>query len=505
MINALSKAGIEIIEAGFLTDMPHSRDCSLYSSEDEIRSVCGDIVKSRIAAMIALGEKETDPAKLPDSKDSVIDIVRITFHNETEEMERAFRYARLLMEKGYQVCMQPVGTTSYTDIELVQLIQKVNELNPFAFYLVDTLGVLNKHDLLRFVYLIDNNLNPDIRIGFHSHNNLQMSFANTQEIIEFPSPRRFIVDSSVFGMGRGAGNLCTEIVTDFINKTIERKYDINPVLELIDEVLMPIYAATPWGYSAAYFLSASCGCHPNYSSYLMSRQTLHATSISAILSRIPPEKRAVYDEKVIENLYLSYQEVYIDDTETREKLKELIGSRTVLIIAPGKSIIQEKDKVLKNIQDKSPFVISVNFVPDIPCSLHFFSNRRRFDSVPDGKADKYLFTSNIKYRPENSLTVNYTRYLNKNRMIFDNAGLMLIELLISIGVGKIQLAGFDGFVANAADNYADPAQAGASEWEQLSVMNEMIEEQLGIFSRRAELRFITQTHYNIDNKMKGLV
>ena len=62
----------------------------------------------------------------------------MTFHK--NEVEQAFEWARIIMEKGYHVFMQPVGTVFYSDIELLQLVEKINALHPYAFYIVDTLG-----------------------------------------------------------------------------------------------------------------------------------------------------------------------------------------------------------------------------------------------------------------------------------------------------------------------------------------------------------------------------
>jgi 4-hydroxy 2-oxovalerate aldolase len=53
------------------------------------------------------------------------------------------------------------------------------------------------------VYLINLNLSEDIAIGFHSHNNLQLSFANAMTMLEIHTSRHIIIDSSLFGMGRG--------------------------------------------------------------------------------------------------------------------------------------------------------------------------------------------------------------------------------------------------------------------------------------------------------------
>ncbi|MFR7384805.1 MAG: hypothetical protein ACLUTO_10770 [Anaerostipes sp.] len=88
------------------------------------------------------------------------------------------------MDKGYEVFMQPVGTTSYSDVELLNLFERINEMKPYAFYLVDTLGKLYAKQLLKLFYLADDNLDEDITIGYHSHNNLQLSFSNAQQLIQ---------------------------------------------------------------------------------------------------------------------------------------------------------------------------------------------------------------------------------------------------------------------------------------------------------------------------------
>ena len=214
----LADAGVDVIEIGFLTDKPHSQDDSLFTTTKDLEDVSKNKKSSLLAGMIALGEKEINPLKLDDASKSGLDVVRITFHNDASEIDRAISYANILHSKGYKVCMQPIGTTSYTDKDLVALVKKINGLKPYAFYLVDTLGTLYKDSLLHFVEIIDKNLDPSIKLGFHSHNNLQMSFSNAQQLIEYPSKREFMIDSSLYGMGRGAGNLCTELVTRYLNE-----------------------------------------------------------------------------------------------------------------------------------------------------------------------------------------------------------------------------------------------------------------------------------------------
>ena len=87
-----------------------------------------------------------------------IEGIRLTFHK--EEIEQAFEWARIIMEKGYEVFMQPVGTAFYSDLELLQLVEKINELNPYAFYIVDTLGSMYRNEVSHRFYLIDENMRP---------------------------------------------------------------------------------------------------------------------------------------------------------------------------------------------------------------------------------------------------------------------------------------------------------------------------------------------------------
>ena len=54
----------------------------------------------------------------------------------------------------------------------------------------------------------------DICINFHSHNNYQLSFAFAQEVIKLSgsSSRQIIIDGTLGGIGKVAGNLNTELI-----------------------------------------------------------------------------------------------------------------------------------------------------------------------------------------------------------------------------------------------------------------------------------------------------
>lgn len=247
-------------------------------------------------AMACYGEY--DLSQLSPYDGTSIEGIRVTFHY--NEIEEALKYCRDIQKKGYKVFVQPVGTSSYTDEQLLSLIHKVNEMRPYAFYLVDTLGLMDKDELLRFFYLINHNLINGINMGFHSHNNLQLSFSNCQALTTVESNRTISLDSSVYGMGRGAGNLNTELIANYLNNHCGANYVIEPILEIVDEYISKIREKYNWGYSVPYYLAAINGCHPNYASYLNSKNTLNVKSISTILRMIEPEKRSLFDKNLVE-------------------------------------------------------------------------------------------------------------------------------------------------------------------------------------------------------------
>ena len=295
VISKLSQSKIDIIECGFLEDVDFDRNKTLFNSVERMREYI-EPKNEHVSYVGMIAQPYIPIDKISDCDGRSIDGIRLTFHQ--NEIEEAFIYGQQLIEKGYKVFIQPVGTTSYSDSSLLELIKKVNQLNPYAFYLVDTLGIMYKNDLLRLFHLLDNNLNQSISIGFHSHNNLQLSFSNAQELLKLHTKRNIIIDSSVFGMGRGAGNLCTELVTHYINENIEEKYDPIPLLEIVDEHLSNIFTETKWGYSIPYYLAAVNCCHPNYASYLINKQTISVKSIHNILKQIPMSKRDIYDKQL---------------------------------------------------------------------------------------------------------------------------------------------------------------------------------------------------------------
>jgi 4-hydroxy 2-oxovalerate aldolase len=501
IISKLSNACIDIIECGFLSDIVFDENKSVFSETSQLKQFVSPKKKEIIyVAMIALGKNEIPHQQITTCDGRSIDGIRVTFHE--HEIEKAIEFGSELKNKGYLVFMQPVGTTSYSDESLLKLIQKVNALNPYTFYIVDTLGTMYENDLLRLFYLVNNNLNDTINIGFHSHNNLQLSFSNAQVLLKLHTKRTILIDSSVFGMGRGAGNLCTELLTQYVNDNIGQKYNVIPLLEIVDEYLAPIFTKYTWGYSVPYYLAAINNCHPNYASHLLNKQTITVKQINRLLNQIPLSERVLYNQSLIENIYVSFQAHSIDDSKALSAIKIMIDNKEILILGPGKSIETNKNDIYKFLNEHDPFIISVNFIPkEYKCNAAFFSNIKRYNNVFNSEMGiidipHVILTSNITdCQDDTAFKINYESLLNDSEEVGDNAGLMLIKMLHGLDIKKIFLAGFDGFSENRNDNFYQDQLINSAEIAELISKSKAIKEALRRYSDKITIQFITASNY----------
>jgi len=90
----------------------------------------------------------------------------------------------------------------------------------------------------------------------HMHNNMQLAFANTIEgIIEGAN----FLDATIAGLGRGAGNCPMELLLAFLHNP---KYELRPVLDLVQNHIEPMRAKLLWGYDLPYLLTGMLNQHP---------------------------------------------------------------------------------------------------------------------------------------------------------------------------------------------------------------------------------------------------
>ena len=118
---------------------------------------------------------------------------------------------------------------------------------------------------------------------------MNLAFITAQDILEYETSRRLVIDASLYGMGRGAGNLNTELIANYYNMTLGNKYDIIKLLELISKYIMPISKEKSWGYSPYMFITGLYHYHPNFACYLLDEYDVTVSDFEQFIQTIPHE------------------------------------------------------------------------------------------------------------------------------------------------------------------------------------------------------------------------
>lgn len=494
IIRGLEKSKTDIIECGFLTNtVAYEKDVTKFTELKQLEEILSEKQAGTLyVVMVNYGEYEAE--HLPECKETVIDGIRLAFHK--KDLPEALKEAKKIKEKGYLVFLQPMVSMSYSDEEFINLLKQTNEIEPYAFYIVDSFGMMKEKDLLRFFFLSDINLKENIYLGFHSHNNIQMAYANARAFVQTESKRDLIVDDSIMGMGRGAGNLNAELMMPYLHDNWGKDYDFKPLLKIIDEVLNIFYKRNYWGYSLTNYLSAVRNVHPNYATYLEDKQTLTLEGMEAILTSISEEKAVNYDKNYIEELYMEYLEA--ENTFSEDGLvglQKILENRCVLIIASGKSSKEEQEKITTFAQQENTVSISVNFkYPYVQTDYVFVSNRRRFSKMDSEKGDKLIVTSNIEF--DNPLIkTSYKELLIDDEIVKDNSALMLIKFLIKLNVKNIVLAGVDGYSYHPETDYIEPEMGIVYENIDIDKKNEAIQKNIRELGKQVSISTLTKPKY----------
>ncbi len=458
IIRGLTDSGIDVIECGFLKDEPHKEGYTVFNNAAQVRNYLPKDRKQ--ASYVCLADySRYSIANLDDYDGTSIDGVRACFFK--KERYDVIEFCREVVKKGYKLYVQPVDILGYTDAELLELIEMINPMEPYAFSIVDTFGSMYKEDLQRVFYLIHHNLVSTPSIGFHSHNNLQMSFSLSQDFVNMTQGLRNItIDATMGGMGRGAGNTNTELVIQYLNRKLNAGYDIDVVLDLIDNYIDGIRYTSEWGYSIPYFLAGSYSAHVNNISYLSSKAGISSRDINFLLNRIGAVSRKRYDYDLLEKEYVNYLGSFTDDEKEVAELREKMSDKDILILLPGSSIVTHKEKIDRYCEEKNPIVISVNLLSsDYPIHYAYFSNKKRYNYWKNSsRFDNYqrIVTSNItKEASPNETVIDFTKLVKSGWKQLDNSGILLLRLLDRLDVASIAIAGFDGYMTNSGGhNYA---------------------------------------------------
>ncbi len=501
----LAQAKIDIIEVGFLRDwrkVNYQGNSTFFTDVDQMRPFINKTKgNSMYVAFIDYGMFDFDSLKPCDG--ASIDGIRLGFTKKdfTEHREDVLKCASIIKDSGYKLFVQGVNSLNYSDREILELVDMINEIHPYSFGIVDTYGAMYMDDVDRLFGLIDNNMKADICINFHSHNNYQLSFAFAQEVIKLSrGTRQIIIDGTLNGIGKVAGNLNLELIVDYLTRKLHYDYEFDDVLDLIDDYIYKYSLEYKWGYSIPAMMAGVYKSHPNNIIYLTEKFRLENKDIGKLLSMIDSDKRQRYDYDNIERLYIEYISDKVDDSESIDKLKKVIGDKEVFVLVPGGSLNIYRETIDDYINKNDVFVISVNFVADHISAYAFFGNQKRYNMLSSKRIGRnVMVSSNVKTDSED-IVLNYHSLINRGYRYFENSTIMLLNLLKKIEVKGIVIAGFDGFDASNESNYSDNSfqnERHRNEFEHLNdEIGQMFKDVKDTLEGKCEVKFFTPSRFD---------
>lgn len=501
VVSRLDAAGLDYIEVGFLDSrQKYDNERSMFPDIPAISRTLGSVrpKRAKLVAMIDYGT--FDESLLVPADGSGLYGIRLIFTK--DRVDPALAFARKIREQGYHLFLNLVSTSSYCDRELLSLVEKINEVGPEAVSIVDTYGLMFGPDMVGYAMLLDRNLDKRIALGYHSHNNLQMSNANTIEFIKIHLNRDTIVDSSVLGMGKNAGNACTELILSYAENEGIRDFDITQVLECAHIDIGKFQTSSNWGYRLDFLMSAILRCSPNWTKLYMKDKTLSIRDICGILGGLPDDRKylpSYFNPELAARLREDYMNKTVDDDSERERLKQEIGDQEVLLICPGSTVQTHKNRIVTYIAEHSPFVISINFLSaDLTADYIWISNAVRYSQISSLYGDLpdrpgILLTSNITPLPNLKGDMTFSFKALSDIVGGDISAALILELLLSIGIKNITFAGFDGY-EEKRENFFDSGFLLAAEYQS----NEKIAAQLRVVKGQhdcSHVDFITPSKF----------
>jgi len=371
-IHAMVSAKIDYVELGLRNFAQHGfRGAFAYTSEDFLNRLdlpdgptYGVMVDAKTILSSALSTEDAIDALFVNRSESKIDLVRVAAH--FHEVEHSAAIIKALKEKGYIVgynLMQAGGKPSELIAEMANIAQSWQDLD--VLYFADSLGNMDSDEVKRIVAALRQHWQGEL--GIHTHNNMAKALDNC---LTARSVGVKWLDSTITGMGRGAGNAQTENLLAVVSQENE-KYSATPVYELAIRHFEGMQKECGWGSNLLYFLGAQNELHPTYIQNLLSDSHFGTDEVIGAIDYLSrQDNKSSYSGDVYRAaLSFSGENKALSGTPA---LCNLATKKEVLIIANGPGLHQYLADVVAYIQKKKPIVIAINVIAELGSYVDYY-------------------------------------------------------------------------------------------------------------------------------------
>ncbi|MGG0821810.1 aldolase catalytic domain-containing protein [Paenibacillus turicensis] len=252
----LNAAGVDYMEIGYknspkLLKGADSAGPWRFLDDDFLRKVIPEKGHTKLSALVDIGRVDANDI-LPRSE-SMIDLIRVACY--IKEVDKGLQLVQLFHDLGYETTINIMALSNVMEHELLEAFEMIKDSVVDVVYIVDSYGSLDYKDMEHLINKFKKYL-PNKRLGVHTHNNMQLAFSNT---LVAAANGVELLDASVFGMGRAAGNCPTELLVTHLKNT---NYELRPVLQVLEELLVPLREKEEWGYNIPYMITGTLDEHP---------------------------------------------------------------------------------------------------------------------------------------------------------------------------------------------------------------------------------------------------
>lgn len=456
---AMSEINVDFVEIGLRSlNVKGYKGACAYSTDGFLQTLSiPDNVK--ICVMINASELISDNVTIESALDqlfseaseSSVELVRVACH--FEEFLDALPAATWLSNKGYKVGFNIMQIANREEKEIQKLVSAANQFPIDVLYFADSLGGLDNNSTNKIVNTISDNWSGDI--GIHAHDNMGLALSNTLSAI---NQGVTWVDSTVTGMGRGPGNVKTElIVLEIMN---HKKVNILGLMNLIENKFNYLKEDYGWGTNPYYYLSGKYGVHPTYVQEMLNDNRYNNEDIITLINFLADNGGSKFRRELMD---ISNQSIYKDNYG--EWIPRLdVHADSILIIGSGPSIIKHKQAINKFIEVHLPYVITLNgnrLIDDKLVNLKVITHPLKYiaekSRIVKNKSDYAIPLNSLELDKDNVVTKrikNYGLVVNKSNFeikdtyaILPNslAATYALAIAASTKSPKIYLVGFDGY------------------------------------------------------------
>lgn len=276
------KAGVDYMEFGYKASKEifdvNSFGKWKFCNEEDIRAIVGENDSPlKIAVMADVGRCDYKKDILP-KKDSVIDMIRVATY--IHQIPTAIEMIEDFKKKGYEVTVNIMAVSKVNSDDLAAGLQLLSRSSVDVIYLVDSFGSFYPEQITKLAQQYVDVANASGKIvGMHAHNNQQLAFANT---IEACRNGVCLLDATVNGMGRGAGNCYSESLLSFLKNP---KYDEVPIVRFIEKHMLKLKAeGVVWGYDLPYLITGILNSHPSIAiNFLKEKRTDYTNFLHEVM------------------------------------------------------------------------------------------------------------------------------------------------------------------------------------------------------------------------------